>query len=81
MNDLKIALRQLLKHPGFTAIAVLTLALGIGVNLALFTLLYDQFLRPRALPHPERWWEIMPADATGRADRSDGGVAERIIKL
>src|SRR6059058_1785069 len=36
MNDLKFAVRQLLKNPGFTAVAVLTLALGIGGNLALF---------------------------------------------
>ncbi|MHB9008937.1 MAG: ABC transporter permease, partial [Limisphaerales bacterium] len=66
MNDLKFAFRQLLKHPGFSAAAVLTLALGIGVNLALLTLLYDQFLRPKGLPQPETLWQIMPADATGR---------------
>ena len=47
MNDLKFAIRQLLKNPGFTAVAMLTLALGIGANLALFTLLDEQFLRPR----------------------------------
>src|SRR6266536_700306 len=41
MNDLKFAFRQLLKKPGFTAVAVLTLTLGVGVNLALFAMLNE----------------------------------------
>jgi predicted permease len=51
MNDLKFAFRQLLKNPGFTAVAVLTLALGIGMNTSMFTALRS--LTNRALPYPE----------------------------
>src|SRR4051812_10453091 len=45
MTDLRFAFRQLLKSPGFTLLALLTLAIGIGLNTAIFSLIDDLFLR------------------------------------
>src|SRR5438094_10601570 len=67
IQDLCFALRMLGKSPGFTAVSVLTLTLGIGVNLALFALLNDQLLLPRPVSHPEELRAICPADPSGNA--------------
>ena len=53
MNDLKFALRQLLKNRGFTTVAALTLALGIGANTAIFTLVNAVLFRPAPFPEPD----------------------------
>ena len=62
--NLKSALRQFAKYPGFTAIVVLTLALGIGVNAAIFSIINATFLRPLPYAQADRMVSVMERRGT-----------------
>src|SRR5579862_9908463 len=68
LRNLQYAMRQLRKSPVFTATAILTLALGIGANTAIFTVVYATLLAPMPYPEPDQLvmvWSKVQGDRNG----------------
>src|SRR3989441_2118960 len=74
MNDLKFAFRQLLRTPGFTAVAVLTLALGIGATTAIFCVIDGVLLKPLHYDQPGQLVQVWEAPSPGKRNSVSPGV-------
>jgi predicted permease len=80
VQDLRYALRMLLKNPGFTMVAVLTLALGIGANVAAFSVVFAVVLRPLPFPHAEQLVRVFD-DLHGTNEQDIGMSAPELWDL
>ena len=78
VQDATFAIRQMLKNPGFTAVAVVTLALGIGATTAIFSAVTAVVLKPLPFPHPEHLLAVYEDTNNGRGNVSAGNYVDGI---
>src|SRR6266508_4883374 len=76
LKDFSYGVRGLMQRPGFAAVVVLTLALGIGANTAIFSIVYAVLLRPLPFPEQERLVVAWEKDTTAKTPFVELSVAE-----
>jgi len=80
MNDLRFALRQLWKSPAFSVIAIATLALGIGANTAIFSVIESSLLRPLPFPNADRLVRVYETFDESGTPRNSLNLAEKTVR-
>lgn len=72
LQDIRFGLRMLRKSPGFTAVALITLAVGIGANVAIFSYVDELWLRPMPVPHADRVVRIFTSNPSSEGEVERG---------